>query len=263
MRKCIFFLFVFGILFLTGDVYGFDLKGLQPVAPYGVFSSFSAYSPQQGKTVIGLSAEKSREPDFYRYIFQYSYAMTDDTEISADIPYVEKWRDENSGFEDVSFGIKHRFIDEGMYGPSVAYMLNASVPSGVDEFSTDGRVGAGIIASKRIGPVIGHANIFYERAGSRRFEDEILFAFGFDFSAAHNFKVLGELYGRKSQYSSGIDQIEGRFGYRFFTTEYLFTTIGAGFDLKNRTPEYRVLFSISAVLPIEGKKVKMIYEEDK
>ena len=54
-------------------------------------------------------------------------------------------------------------------------------PVGGKSFSTDGRAGAGIIVSKRVGPVCGHANIFYEKVGSSKLEDEVSFAAGFDF----------------------------------------------------------------------------------
>ena len=262
MKKYILLLLLFNII-LIRYAYGFDIKGLQPVAPYGVFSTFSADSLQKGKSAFGVGAEKSREPDFYRYLFQYAYGITDKVEFITTIPYVDRWTDEKSGFEDIALGIKHRFFDEGKYGPSVAYIVNASVSSGRDEFSTDGGVGAGLIASKRVGPVSGHANIFYEKAGSGKSKDEINFAAGFDFSAAHNSKILGEIYGRKSHYSKEIDQLEGRFGYRFITTDYIFTTIGAGFDFKNRSPEYRILFSIAVHLPVEKKVIKKIYEDDK
>jgi len=262
MRKYVFFLFLFSIsLIRCAD--GFDIKGLQPIAPYGVFSTFSADSLQKGKFAFGISAEKSVEPDFYRYLFQYAYGITDKTEFIATIPYIDRWGNEQSGFEDIAIGIKHRFFDEGKYGPSIAYIINASVSSGRDEFSTDGGVGAGIVISKRVGPVSGHVDVFYEKAGSGKSKDEINFAAGFDFSAAHKFKILGEIYGRKSHYSSDIDQLEGRFGYRFMTTDYIFTTIGVGTDLKKRNPEYRILFSIGVILPVEEKTIKKIYEEDK
>lgn len=260
--------FVFSLYFLVNIVfvryaYSFDIKGLQPVAPYGIFSTFSADSPQKGKSAFGISAEKSREPDFYRYIFQYAYGLTDKTEFTVTMPYVYRWDNSQSGFEDAAAGIKHRFIDEGNYGPSFAYIINASLASGKNEFSTEGRVGAGIVVSKRVGPVSGHMNMFYEKAGSGKSQDEINFAAGFDFAAAHNFKLLGEIYGRKSHYSNGIDLLEGRFGYRFMTTDYIFTTIGAGFDFKNRSPEYRLLLTITTLLPVEKKIIKRIYDGDK
>lgn len=264
MKKCIFFLFFFVNIFLIRYAYGFDIKGLQPVAPYGVFSTFSADSPEKGKSAFGVGAEKSREPDFYRYIFQYAYGITDHAEFIATVPYVYELEGTQSGFEDIALGIKHRFIDEGRYTPSIAYVLNGSIEADdKDEFSTNGRTGAGLVFSKRIGPVSGHANIFYENPVSNKLKDEISCAAGFDFSAAHNFKILGEIYGRKSHYSSKVDQLEGRFGYRFMTTDYIYTTIGAGFDFKNRHPEYRVLLSVTALFPIEKKKIEKVYEEDK
>ena len=51
MNEKIYFPPVFFIctLFIR-HAYGFDIKGLQPVAPYGVFSTFSADSLKKGNT---------------------------------------------------------------------------------------------------------------------------------------------------------------------------------------------------------------------
>ncbi|MCX5718001.1 MAG: hypothetical protein NTW44_06805 [Nitrospirae bacterium] len=263
MKKYV-FLLVFSSCFLfIRHAYGFDIKGLQPVAPYGVFSTFSADSLKKGNYAVGAGVEKSVEPDFFRYLFQYAHGINDRIEFIATVPYVDRWNEVKSGFEDIALGVKHRVIDESKYTPSVAYLVNASIPSGKEVFSTDGRAGAGIIVSKRVGPVSGHANIFYEKAGSSKLGDEVSFSAGFDFSAAHDFKVLAEIYGRKSHYSGSLDDLEGRFGYRFMATDYLYTTVGVGVDFKNRSPEYRVMLSITAILPVEKKTIKKVYEEEK
>jgi len=263
MKKLILLLFFFSLSLFAGNAYGFDIKGLQPVAPYGVFSTFSADSLSKGKYAFGAEIERSRQTDFYRYTFQYSHGINDRVEFISTIPYVYRWENQKSGFEDIALGIKHRFVEETKYMPSVAYIINGSLPTGESVFSTDGRIGGGLIVTKRVGPVSGHANIFYEIVGSSKLENETSFAAGFDFSASHSFKILAEIYGRNSHYSSNIDVLEGRFGYRFMTTEYLYTTIGIGTDFKNRNPEYRLMFSITAILPIEKRTIRKIYEEDK
>ncbi|MDP3259974.1 MAG: hypothetical protein Q8M34_05240 [Thermodesulfovibrionales bacterium] len=263
MKKYIPLLLFFSCFLFIRDAYGFDIKGLQPVAPYGVFSTFSADSLKKGNYAFGAGVEKSAEPDFFRYLFQYAHGINDRIEFMATVPYVDRWENVKSGFEDIALGVKHRFVDEAKYTPSVAYMVNASIPSGKEVFSTDGRAGAGIIVSKRVGPVSGHVNIFYEKVGSSKLEDEVSFSAGFDFSAAHDFKVLAEIYGRKSHYSGSLDDLEGRFGYRFMTTDYLYTTVGVGVDFKDRSPEYRVMLSITAILPVQKKTIKKVYEEEK
>jgi hypothetical protein len=170
--------------------------------------------------------------------------------------------DSTDGFEDIALGFKHRFFDEGKYGPSLACILNTSIPSGREGFSTDGRFGIGFIVSKRVGPVKGHVNLFYEKPGKRSLEDELSFLAGLDFAAAHNFKILAELYCKKGHDSGKIDSVEGRIGYRIKTTDFIYTTFGVGFDLKNRNPETRIMFSVSFLLPPEKKEVKKIYEEE-
>jgi hypothetical protein len=56
--------------------------------------------------------------------------------------------------------------------------------------------------------------------------------------------------------------VEGRVGYRLKTTESIYTTIGAGFDFKNRNPETRVIFTVTFLAPKETIKVQKIYEEE-
>ncbi|MCL5024234.1 MAG: YjbH domain-containing protein [Nitrospirae bacterium] len=262
MKKNLLFLFLFlAVTAHAGYAAGFDLKGLQPLAPYGVFSTFGAESLKQGRFGIQLGFEKSRQPDYYRFTNQFAYGITDNIEFDLTLPYVLNENRSGDGFEDLSLGIKHRFFEEGKYGPSIAYIISASLNSGKSGFSTEGSIGGGIILTKRVGPVTGHVNVLYFRPGTDKFTDDITFAAGLDFAAAHNFKILAELYAKKS-YSGKVDRLEARFGYRILTAENLYTTLGAGFDLKNRSPEYRLLLSLTYLFPPEKKKIKKIFEQE-
>lgn len=260
MRKCFIF-FIFSFLVLVENSYGLDVKGLQPVDPYGVFTTFSAESLPKGKVAFSAGAEISIEPDYYRAIVKTAFGITDTLELMMTIPY-DFGNDMRDGYEDVAIGIKHRFFDEGKYGPSLAYILNASVPSGAEHLTTDGRYGIGLILSKKVGPVNGHLNFFYEEPGTKSLDKELSFLAGLDFAAAHNFKFLAELYCRKSHESEKIDLIEARMGYRVKTADLIYTTFGVGFDLKNRNPETRVMFSVTFLAPKEKKKIQKIYEEE-
>ena len=255
-------LFLILILFsLYGNSYGFDIKGLQPIDPYGVFYTFSADSLSRGKVALSTGAEVSIEPDFYRFFFKSAYGITDSIELNLTVPYTFG-ANVTDGFEDIAFGVKHRFFDEGKYGPSLAYILTASIPSGRNEFTTDGRFGIGLIVSKKVGPFNGHLNFFYERPNKRSLDNEISFLAGLEFAAAHNFKILTELDCKKSHFSDKIDSVEGRIGYRIKTTDYIYTTVGAGFDFNHRSPEARLLFTVTFLSPSGKKKVKKIYEEE-
>lgn len=239
----------------------FDVKGLQPLSPYGVFSTFSAESLKQNKVGFGLSVEKSYDPNFYRTAFNLAYGIHDKFEMNITLPYVAEWESRIDGFEDVSFGIKHRIMDEGKYEPAIAYILTASPPSGKDEFTTEGRIGGGLLLTKKVGPFKGHFNAFYSKPGKRELKDEYSVNLGAELATTHDSKVLAEVVGRKNYLKNKIDMLEWRLGYRIATTEYLYTTIGAGFDIKNRTPDYRLMFSVSVILPPEKKKIQRIYEE--
>ncbi len=244
------------------DSYGFDIIGLQPTSPYGVFSTFSAESPPKGKIALSTDAEILFDPDFYRFLFKTSYGITDTIELDITIPYIYNWAGSIDGFEDIAIGLKHRFLDEGKHGVSIAYVLNASIPSGRDEFSTDGSFGGGLIVSKRMGPVNGHVNFFYEKPGKGSLNEEMILAAGLDFAAAHNVKILGEIYSKKGYDSKKFDSTEARIGYRIKATDMIYTTLGIGFDIDSKDPKYKILLSVSFFLPHEKKVIKKIYEEE-
>lgn len=250
------------ILLAPDKLYAFDISGLQPVAPYGVFSTFSAESLPANRYAFEFGLDRSREPNFNRISFRGAYGISDALEFNVTVPYIYSYENSTDGMEDISFGLKHRFYEEGKYGPSLAYILNVSVDNGRPEFSTDGRFGVGLVISKRVGPFKGNVNVFYEKPGTGRLKDEITFLGGVELAASHNLTFLGEFLARKSHFSNEYDQLETRFGYRLRTTESIFTTFGAGVALNNTSPEFRFLVSVS-FLPAQGKKtIRRIIEEE-
>jgi hypothetical protein len=249
-------------LLLTGTSYAFDISGLQPVSPNSVFSTFSADSLPRQKISLEAGFERAERPDFYRFALKGAYGITDSMEFNFTIPYVYHLSDSIDGMEDIALGFKHRFYDEGKYGPSLAYVLSVSIPTGRDELSTNGRFGGGFIITKRVGPFKGHLNVFYEKPGTGSLQKELSFLGGIEFSASHNFKLLGEFIAQKSHFSNKYDRIEARFGYRIRTADFIYTTLGAGFDLKRRSPAIRILASVSFTFPREKREIKKFYEEE-
>jgi hypothetical protein len=239
----------------------FDVKGLQPLSPYGVFSSFSAESLPHKSVGIGLGVERSMEPHFYRTTLQMAYGLHDKVEINASLPYVINWGESLCGAEDLSIGLKHRVLDETKYTPAVAYMLTASVPFGRNEFSTDGSYGGGLLVTKKVGPFKGHLNLLYSNPGKAELHDEYSMNLGAELAVSHNSKILAELVGRKNYFMNKIDLLEWRLGYRVATRDYLFTSVGVGFDIKEREPHYRFLVTVGIILPPARKDVRRIYEE--
>ncbi len=255
------FLIIILLLFPL-ESFAFDISGLQPVAPNSIFSTFSAESLPKNKVAVEIGFEKSKDPDFYRFSLKSAFGISDSVEFNMTVPYVYNFKTTVDGMEDIAVGFKHRFYDEGKYGPSLAYVVNASLNNGRDEFGTHGRYGIGLIMSKRVGPFKGHVNFFYERPGTGSLRDDVTFLGGIEFSAAHNFKMLGEILAQKSHFSNEYDHVEARFGYRIRTTDAIYTTIGMGVDLIKRTPEYRIIVSISYTPPREKKEIKKIIEEE-
>jgi len=249
------------LLITVSSAEAFDEKGLQPLSPFGIFSTFSAETLKQNQVGFELGAEKSVDPNFYRAFFQFAYGLHDRFEIDMTLPYVLGYQNGAYGMEDFNLGIKHRILDEGTYTPAIAYMLTVSAPSGRDEFSTNGSVGGGLILTEKIGPFKGHLNALYSKPQEEGLKPEYLLNMGAELAITHDSKFLTELVGRKNYYKPTLDLLEWRVGYRIATTDNIFTTIGAGFNIKERAPALRLMFSVSIILPKEKKPVEKIYEE--
>lgn len=232
-----------------------ELSGYQPPAPFGVLSTASAESPEASHSAVAFSAEKVGGPEFYRYSSQLAMGITDNMELGINIPYLDDTVE--PGMEDITFSFKHRFFDEGKYGPSAAYMLLAAKASNNKQYSTDGGYGMGLLASKRLGPFQVLANVIYTVPGDETLEDDIRGSMGFVFAADHNFSILAEILARKSYYSKEIDHSEARLGYRFLYGNRIYSTLAVGLGLDDKGPDYRIMLSISLLFP----KMEFSYED--
>lgn len=237
-----------------------DIKGLQPLQPFGVFSTFSTDSLNKKELGLSLNLERSKAPDFYRITIQGAYGFSNDKEIHINLPYFMKYEQDIYGFEDLTVGFKHRFIEEGKFNPSIGYIVAASLDMGRSDFSTDGRIGGGLIATKKIGPFKGNANLLFYQPFKSGLNREYLLNLGAELAITHSSKVLAEIIGRKNYYINRLDLLEWRLGFRQETFDNIFMTVGAGFDIKDRKPDYRFIFSMSFIIPTERQQIKRIYE---
>ncbi len=249
-------------LLFPSVMHAFDTLGLQPVSPYGIFSVMSADTLPRKKLAMEVGGERVKNPEFYRFALKGAYGLTDSAELDFTAPFVYRYANNRDGVEDFSFGLRHRFYDEGTYGPSLAYLLTASLSNGRDEFSTNGRLGAGLIASKRIGPFKGHINAIFQKPGASSLKNEITFSGGIDFSAANNFNILGEVIVKKDHTTQRYNDVETRLGYRIKTLDFMYTTVGVGANFRDRTPAYHIMISVSLTSPHQKKEIKKIYEEE-
>lgn len=256
-------LFIFTLIVLISPCYSFDRKGFSPTSPFSVFSTFSAESPRQNQLAFDLGFDVSREPDIKRINLNLSYGLTDKVEIISGLPYVFKYSNSfhEKGFEDMNFGFKHRFTDESTYLPALAYIIYLSGEIGNEKFSSGGGWGGGAILTKKLGPVKAHGNLLYFKPSNNGFKETWNINFGTELMISYDSKMLLELIGRKAIDKNKIDLLEWRIGYRIKVSDYSYTTLGAGFDIKNRNPDMRVLFSISFIFPREKIVTKRITEE--
>lgn len=239
---------------LPGLSYGADINGLRPSSPYGIFSTMSATSPAKGHVAISGTYDTLFNSSFYRFGANLAYGVHDRVEFSLSIS------DQRDGFEDIALGLKHRFIDKGPNGPSLAYLVTVSLDSGSEDLSTDGRFGGGFIISQKVGPVYNHLNIMYALPGDSMFEGEFRLSTGIVFSAAHNVWLLGEMDIRSSHFSKNIDKVEARVGQRVRVADSVYFDVGLGVDFKQDPADYRLMASLSVEYPWTQKKIKRIYE---
>lgn len=257
MKKSAFFLLFLPLLFAVRLSQAAELSGPQPPAPFGVFSTLSAESPEEGRSAVAFTFDQAGDPDFSRFSSQLALGVTESLELGMNIAYVDNGE---NGLEDIAFHIKHRFFEEGMYGPSLAYLITATASSN-SELSTDGSIGLGAVASKRVGPARGYLNLIYSHPWEDDLKDEIRFSTGLDFAASHDFRLLGELLIKKSYFSDEVDHRELRVGYRFLYGNELYSTIGVGVGLDDEEPAYRIIASVSLIFPRKVRYIERTTEE--
>lgn len=259
-RAIIFSIF---ILILASTGHAFDRKGFSPTAPFSVISTFSAESPKQNQVAIDLGFEITNDPDIKRLNLNVSYGLTDKVEVIANLPYNFSYHDSlnGNGAEDINFGFKHRIIDETTYLPAFAYMLYVSGDFGNEEFSTQGGLGGGFIITKKIGPVKAHGNLIYFRPNKEGLKEAWNLNLGSELKVSYNSSILFEIIGRKAIDKNKIDLVEWRLGYRVKVTDFSYTTVSAGFDIKNRNPDVRFMFGISLLLPAQKHRLQRIVED--
>ncbi len=264
MKRLIVFIFFFSFLIFTCQAQAFDRKGFSPTAPFSVISTFSADSPKQNQVAIDMGFEFTSDPDIKRLNLNVSYGLTDKVEIITNLPYNLSYHNSltDNGAEDLNFGFKHRIIDETTYLPAFAYMLYVSGDIGKEAFSTEGGIGGGLIVTKKLGPVKAHGNLIYFRPEKEGLKETWNINFGSELNVGYNSKILLEIIGRKAIDKNKIDLVEWRLGYRVKITDFSYTTVATGFDIKNRTPDIRFMFGVSIILPGEKRKLKIVEDSD-
>ncbi|MDA8091666.1 MAG: transporter [Nitrospiraceae bacterium] len=245
-------MFLFLIPAVSTNVFAEELSLVTPLAPYAVFRTWSAFSLPEGSTSISYGIERSKDPSFYRHTLGISYGWSDRAEVTLDLPYVDNLQG-GSGFEDFGGAFKYRVQGEGRYTPAASVLVMGYLPTGRDILSRDGGVGGGAALSRKLGPILAHANFIYTISGKNDLKDEMDFLTGLEFAASHNLKMLGEFQLRKSAFSNKVDLSEVRFGYRYSSGD-VYNTIGAGFDLKNRHPEFRLMIAFGASFERESRR---------
>ncbi len=219
------------------------LEGYVSPSPYRVISVVTADTPAQGEYAVEFTIEQAGSPDFYRYQTRVVTGIWDNLEMGVNIPY---FHGDRSSFEDVTFGAKHRVLDESSHMFSGAYQISMSMPMREDVNSTEGSVGTGMILSKRVGPVRGHFNLFYKEQFDEKMDDEWRSGIGFEFSASRGLKILAEIYGMKPRDSKNDKYFsEARFAYRFEDEDVIYSMVGVGIGLNEDSPDYRFFASVS------------------
>ena len=218
--------------------------GLRPVQEVGIFPIFTTKTVAESAFVLEPGIELVREPDIERISLRAAYGISRSTDASFSAS--ARRSPAGDGAEDVGIGIRHRFSEEGKFGPSAAFLIAASLPAGKESRGTGSgsvETEAILITSKRVGPFTGHLNLGYNVILSGKSNNELIYGGALDFSAAKRIVLLAEIHGRSVQ---GDDILEASLGYKNYLSDSISNTIGIGWGLGNREPEYRitVLFTL-------------------
>ena len=228
-------------------------EGYKPLQPTGIFSVFSTRTLDTGKVTVEPGFEVVSDPDVRRLRLNLGYGIRDNADLGLSGSASET--DEHQGFEDVAFGLRYRFLEEVMFGPSAALLVTLSLPLGDEDegFGSGNLETEGLVAvSKRVGPFTGHANIGYNVVHVSEDMDELILAGGIEFSAARSLKLVAEFYGKTSRER---DLYEVRFGYRSVLSSGLINTVGFGYGTNDRDIDYRLMILFSYAYPQREEQV--------
>ncbi|MFC1769870.1 hypothetical protein ACFLZI_02285 [Nitrospirota bacterium] len=225
-------------------------------APLGLFSTSSTDTPGFNEYYIGFGMERAENPDYYRYTLSVAYGVSEKLELGLNLPYI---KDELNSPEDMRLALKYRVFGKGRNAFSGGYMFTISPSWESDDYSAGGSYGSAILATKRLGPFKGLANLHFRKYWDQDFDDELRFMAGFIFSASRELDVLAEYYSIKRQSDDTPFLSEARFGYRFSSDHDLYASVGVGVGLNEPSPSYRLLGSLSYILPNDG--IKYLDEE--
>lgn len=241
-------------VFAAGDA----PRGYQPVQGTGIFSVFSTGTLGQGRWSLETGAEIVKDPDVERLPVRAAYGVANKLDVGMNLSAASV--EGGDGLEDLSLGVKYRFLDQGRYGPSAALILALSLPTGEEVKN----LGSGafeseavFVASRRVGPFTGHFNLGYNIIYSSDNDDELIAAGGLDFSASKNVVLLSEIYFKSSRNPLSSSLLEARLGYRARLSESISSSVGLGFGLDSREPEYRVMVLFTFNYPRDSEIIRM------
>ena len=287
MKKVVYLLVFAFILFGLEDISSAvplaQQRYYQPIGTTGVFYVFGAKTLKKGQIGIELQGDFAEavgyagghDPDQNTIALRLGYGLLDKLEIGLDIPYTFWEADSvnfvHSSFDDVSFGVKYRLVDETESIPGVALLGAVTFPTGDEDkgISTGGTdFDTKFIVSKRLGPVNTHLNVGYYWPGTDDYDlkSGVTYGAGMDFSATSHLQILAELTGNKYIYPDGLipikdpDPLEVRLGLRFISDSGIIASLGGGVGLTDASPDYRILARLNYNYPPEGKKVIKVQE---
>ena len=110
-------------------------------------------------------------------------------------------------------------------------------------------MGGGLLFTKKLGPFKGHMNLLYIVPGKEELHNEYDVNFGAEIAVTHNTKFLAELVGRKDFDKGKLNLLEWRLGYRVANSDNIFTTIGAGWDIKEQNARFKAAFFSKCSIP--------------
>jgi predicted porin len=192
------------------------------------------------------------------FVFVPIYGLTENLEVSAEIPYLMHLNSDASnpqGVGDINLVLKDSLLSEGEKNPAVAVkgvvkLNNGDAATGLGSGDKDYSVFA--VASKTMGRSIINAHIGYSWVGkalSGTLRDITLYGLAVDYSVTNAFHLMAEVNGnRHPDSTSSEDPRNWLIGVTHQLSDKIIFDIAARGGLTKASPDFSVTTGISATL---------------
>lgn len=244
--------------------------GHKPVGDTGIFTVIGTRTLPQGAFGAGLGWYGSTaiteadgdDLDQNTFYVPLAYGIRDNLQIEANVPFTfweaDKSRTNEAGLDDLTVGVRYRFLDEAAGRPGLGVLGFVAAPTaskdkGIGTKKAD--YGAKFLLTKSLGTVETNMNVGYTVVGEPsefKRNNEVTYGVGLAFPAGGKLQGLAEVAGnsdRNPDHASSR-QIEGRAGLRYVTDKVV-AHFGASLGLTSSSPDWGLTAGVAFLFGVK------------